>query len=63
MPNHVKNTLSFSGDPKKISEMKEKIKNDEYGLGTYHNRDSRTLGRRQDHADKPYGTFLGCEKR
>ena len=34
MPNHVKNTLSFSGDPKKISEMKEKIKNDEYGLGT-----------------------------
>ena len=47
MSNHVKNTLSFSGDPKKISEMKEKIKNDEYGLGTYHNRDSRTLGRRQ----------------
>ena len=34
MPNHVKNTLSFSGDPKRISEMKEKIKNDEYGLGT-----------------------------
>ena len=32
MPNHVKNTLSFSGDPKKISEMKEKIKNDEYGI-------------------------------
>ncbi len=34
MPNHIKNTLSFSGDPKKISEMREKIKNDKFGLGS-----------------------------
>ena len=34
MPNHVMNTLAFSGDAKRISEMKEKIKSDEYGLGT-----------------------------
>ena len=34
MPNHVKNTLTFSGDAERISEMKEKIKNDEYGIGT-----------------------------
>ena len=34
MPNHVMNMLTFSGDAKRISEMKEKIKNDEYGLGT-----------------------------
>ena len=34
MPNHVMNTLAFSGDAKRIREMKEKIKSDEYGLGT-----------------------------
>lgn len=34
MPNHVMNTLTFSGDRGRISEMKEKIKNDEYGPGT-----------------------------
>ncbi|MBR3665677.1 MAG: hypothetical protein IKN66_00755 [Ruminococcus sp.] len=30
--------------------MKEKIKNDEYGPGTYHNSDRRAVRRRQDHA-------------
>ena len=34
MPNHVMNVLEFSGDAGKIREMREKIKNDKFGLGT-----------------------------
>ena len=32
MPNHVMNVLEFSGDAGKIKEMREKIKNDKFGL-------------------------------
>ncbi len=34
MPNHVTNIIAYSGDRKQIAEMLEKIKNDQYGLGT-----------------------------
>lgn len=34
MPNHVKNIITIKGDEKKIREMLEAIKNDDYGLGT-----------------------------
>ena len=34
MPNHVKNIITLNGDKKKIREMLEAIKNDDYGLGT-----------------------------
>ena len=34
MPNHVKNIISLEGEPGKIRQMLEKIKNDEYGIGT-----------------------------
>ena len=34
MPNHVMNVLEFSGDAGKIREMREKIKNDKFGLGS-----------------------------
>lgn len=34
MPNHVKNIITLNGDKKKIREMLESIKNDDYGLGT-----------------------------
>jgi len=34
MPNHVTNILRVSGDPEKVREMFEAIKNDEIGLGS-----------------------------
>lgn len=34
MPNHVQNIITLKGDEKKIREMLETIKNDDYGLGT-----------------------------
>lgn len=34
MPNHVENIITLKGDEKKIREMLEAIKNDDYGLGT-----------------------------
>lgn len=34
MPNHVQNIITLKGDEKKIREMLEAIKNDDYGLGT-----------------------------
>ena len=34
MPNHVKNVISLEGNPDRIRQMLEKIKNDEYGIGT-----------------------------
>ena len=34
MPNHVVNHLTFEGDPKRVAELLDKIKNDEYGVGT-----------------------------
>ena len=34
MPNHVKNQISFKGDPEEIRKLLEWVKNDEFGLGT-----------------------------
>ena len=34
MPNHIQNRITLDGDPKKITEILEKIKNDKYGIGT-----------------------------
>ena len=34
MPNHVENIITLKGDEKKIREMLEAIKNDDYGLRT-----------------------------
>ena len=34
MPNHVENIITFKGDKKKILEMLEAIKSNDYGLGT-----------------------------
>lgn len=34
MPNHVENIIALKGDERKIREMLEAIKNDDYGLGT-----------------------------
>ena len=34
MPNHVKNIVTLEGDTEKIQQILEKIKNDEYGIGT-----------------------------
>lgn len=34
MPNHVENIITLKGDEKKIREMLEAIKNDDFGLGT-----------------------------
>ena len=34
MPNHVINKICMQGDPKEIQSMLEKIKNDEFGIGT-----------------------------
>lgn len=34
MPNHVENIITLKGDEKKIREMLEAIKNNDYGLGT-----------------------------
>lgn len=34
MPNHVENIITLKGDEKKIREMLEAIKSDDYGLGT-----------------------------
>lgn len=34
MPNHVENIIILKGDEKRIREMLETIKNDDYGLGT-----------------------------
>ena len=34
MPNHVKNQISFKGDPEEIRKLLEWVKNDEFGMGT-----------------------------
>lgn len=34
MPNHVTNVIALNGDRKQICELLERIKNDEYGVGT-----------------------------
>ena len=34
MPNHVENIITLKGDEKRIREMLEAIKNDDFGLGT-----------------------------
>ncbi|MBQ4466566.1 MAG: hypothetical protein II916_11525, partial [Oscillospiraceae bacterium] len=34
MPNHVQNRIAFDGEPEKIVEILEQIKNDNYGIGT-----------------------------
>ena len=34
MPNHVQNRIAFDGEPEKIAEILEQIKNDNYGIGT-----------------------------
>ena len=34
MPNHVQNVISLEGKPEAIRQMLERIKNDEYGIGT-----------------------------
>lgn len=34
MPNHVTNVIALNGDRKQIRELLERIKNDEYGVGT-----------------------------
>ena len=34
MPNHVENYITIQGDKKRIEELREAVKNDEFGVGT-----------------------------
>ena len=66
MPNHVENIITLKGDEKKIREMLEAIKNDDFGLGTLDfnkiipmpNSLNIEAGSRTDRGLKAYSDFI-----
>lgn len=66
MPNHVENIITLKGDEKRIREMLEAIKNDDFGLGTLDfnkiipmpNSLNIEAGSRTDRGLKAYSDFI-----